>query len=167
MFRTLQQNWFSKHANMIMRNLFCKLLIDYKSKPEQTTNCQLSVTTSLIHLLSISDLHTVHTPSGSFVILQIHRYFTSPMLEQRPLASAISPTVLQSNGSHSLLTYTTFNLPMSSFFKVQNCAENLPTQTILQKVISNYVFLTLLPNLTLPLSTYFGFPPSYTSILYI
>ena len=35
---------------------------------------------------------------GSFTLLQTHRYFISPMLEQKPLANAVSPTVLQSNG---------------------------------------------------------------------
>ena len=41
-FRTLQKNWFSKHTNMIISHLFCKLFTGYQSKPEQTTNCQLS-----------------------------------------------------------------------------------------------------------------------------
>ena len=35
---------------------------------------------------------------GSFTLLQTHRYFISPMVEQKPLANAVSPTVLQSNG---------------------------------------------------------------------
>ena len=42
-FITLQKNWFSKHTNMIISHLFCKLFTGYQSKPEQTTNCQLSV----------------------------------------------------------------------------------------------------------------------------
>ena len=51
-FRTLQQNWFSKHVNMIMCNFFMNWL---QVQAKQITNCQLSVTTSsLTHLLPIS-----------------------------------------------------------------------------------------------------------------
>ena len=33
-FRILQRNWFSRHANGVMCNLFCKLFSGYRSKPE-------------------------------------------------------------------------------------------------------------------------------------
>ena len=45
-FRTLWQNWLPKHANIIMCNLFFKRIIGYWSKPEQTSNFELSVTIS-------------------------------------------------------------------------------------------------------------------------
>ena len=63
-FRTLQWNWFSNHAGVIMSNLFFKLFIGYRFKPEQTTDCQLSVTTSFSDSspAHLSDL-TVYTPS--------------------------------------------------------------------------------------------------------
>ena len=66
-----------------MCNLFCKLFIGYRSKPEQTTNCQLSVTATSAHLLPVSLIFSLCTPlPGSFVLLQIHKYFVCPILEQ-------------------------------------------------------------------------------------
>ena len=63
-FRTLQRNWSSNLADVIMSNLFFKLFIGYRFKPEQTTDCQLSVTTSFSDSspAHLSDL-TVYTPS--------------------------------------------------------------------------------------------------------
>ena len=46
---------------------------------------------------------------GGKSLLQTHRYFVFFMLEQKPLASTVSPPVLQSNGICSLLTSVTFN----------------------------------------------------------
>ena len=66
-----------------MCNLFCKLFIGYRFKPEQTTNCQLSVTATSAHLLPVSLIFSLCTPlPGSFVLLQIHKYFVCPILEQ-------------------------------------------------------------------------------------
>ena len=33
--RTLQQNWGSKHVNVIMRNLICRLFIGYQPKQQR------------------------------------------------------------------------------------------------------------------------------------
>ena len=57
-FRTLTRNWSSNHADVIMtRNLFFKLSIGYRSKPESITNCQISVaTSSLTHPLPASQI---------------------------------------------------------------------------------------------------------------
>ena len=106
--------------------------------PEWTTNCQLSVTTSSpTHLLPISLTFSLCTPLPvSFVLLRTHGHFVSPTSEQKHLASAVFPTVLQSNGIPSLLTSVTFNLP-----SLQNCVKNSPLQIIPQQVISNSVFL--------------------------
>ena len=46
---------------------------------------------------------------GGKSLLQTHRYFVSPTLQQKHLANTVSPTVLQSNGICSLLTSITFN----------------------------------------------------------
>ena len=60
----------------------------------------------LTHLLPIS-LTSQCTPlPGSLVLLQTHRYFVFPVLKQKPLAYAVSPTALQSNGIRSLLKST-------------------------------------------------------------
>ena len=59
----------------------------------------ISVTTSSpTHLLRVS-LTSLCTP-GSFILLQTHKYFVSPMLEQKPLANAVSPTALPSDICH-------------------------------------------------------------------
>ena len=93
-------------------NLFCKLSVDYRSKPEQTTKCWLSVTTSsLTHILPIS-LTSLCTPlPGSFVPLQTDTLCPC-VRKKQPLASAVSPTVLQSDGVCSLLTSVTFTSPL-------------------------------------------------------
>ena len=63
---------------------------------------------SMTYLLLVSLTSSLCTPlPGSFALLQTQEYFLSPMLEQKPLANAVSPTVLQSNGIHSLLTPVT------------------------------------------------------------
>ena len=70
---------------------------------------------SLAHFLSISLTVSLCTPfPGRFVFLQTHGYFVSPMLEQKSLANAVSPTVLQSNGIRTVLIRVTFNHPMPS-----------------------------------------------------
>ena len=67
----------------------------------------------LTHLLPISLTFSLCTPlPGNFVLLQTHGYFVSPMTEQKPLGNVVSPTVLQSNRIHSLLTSATFTHPM-------------------------------------------------------
>ena len=114
-----------------MCNLFCKLFIGYRSKPEQTTNGQLSVTTySLTHLLPIplTSLCTLHP--GSFVLLQTHRYFISPMSEQKTFGQRCFSYCAPKQWN---------SLPC-----LQNGVKNSPLQTIPQ-VISNSVFLLASP----------------------
>ena len=61
----------------------------------RTDYSQLSVTTSsLIHLLCISPTSLCTPLPSSFVQLQTHGYFVSPMLELKPLANALSLTFL-------------------------------------------------------------------------
>ena len=74
------------------------LLIDYKL----STICHNFFSNS--SPANFSDLLTVYTPD-SFVFPQT----VSPMLEQKPLANAVSPPVFQNNGIHSLLTSVTFS----------------------------------------------------------
>ena len=96
--------------------LFC--FVSYRSKPKQIANCQLL---QLLYLLPIS-LTSLCTPlPGSFLLLQTHRYFVSPMLNQKPLAIAISPNVFQSNWIRSLLTSVTI------FLHLQNCVKSSST----------------------------------------
>ena len=46
-------------------------------------------------------LNSLCTPlPGSFILLQTHKYFVSPMLEQKPLANAVSLTALPSDICH-------------------------------------------------------------------
>ena len=53
---------------------------------------------SMTYLLPVSLTSSLCTPlPGSFALLQTQEYFASPMLEQKPLANAVSPTVLRSN----------------------------------------------------------------------
>ena len=66
------QNWFSKHTNVITCNLF----IGYRSNPEQTTSCQLSVTTSSLTHQPVSLTFSLCTPLPvHFILLQTHGYF--------------------------------------------------------------------------------------------
>ena len=76
----------SRDQNVIMCNLFFKLFTGYQSKPEQTTNCSLSATTSCHFWPAyLSDLPTVYTPSYSRqLFLQTHSHFICLMLEQKP-----------------------------------------------------------------------------------
>ena len=84
-----------------MCNLFCKLFIGYRgSKPEWA---KLS---AICHNFSDS----------------------SPMLEQKPLDNAVSPTVLQSNRMRSLLTSVTFSPPTPS--ELQFSLQTIPQQAI-------------------------------------
>ena len=72
--------FFSKHRNMIVCNCFCKLFPGYRFKPEYTTNCQLSATTtSLTHRLPIFLTSLCMSLPGSFILLQTHRCFVSHM----------------------------------------------------------------------------------------
>ena len=80
----------------------------------------VSVTTSsLTHPLPASLTfslckHLLH----SFVLVQTHGHFTSPILKRKPVASVLSLTLLQSNGILSLVTFVTFNPPMPSSSKL-------------------------------------------------
>ena len=76
----------------------------------------LILTSMFKHRLQIrlSDLLTVYTHPGSFILLQTRGYFVSPMLEQTSLFNAVTPTELQSNGIRCLLTSVTFSPPMHS-----------------------------------------------------
>ena len=47
----------------VMCSFFCKPFTGYRSNPEQTTNCQLSVTILISCISCFSDLLTVYTPS--------------------------------------------------------------------------------------------------------
>ena len=59
-------------------------------------------------------LNSLCTPlPGSFILLQIHGYFVSPMVKLKPLVNA-PLTVFQSDGMISLLTSITFIPPMPS-----------------------------------------------------
>ena len=61
----------------------------------------ISVTTSSpTHLLRVSLTLLCIALPGSFILLQTHKYFVSPMLEQKPLANAVSPTALPSDICH-------------------------------------------------------------------
>ena len=68
-FRNLQWNWFSRHGHVIMCNLFFKLFIGYRSKPDrlQTVTYLPQLLLWLISCLSparLSDIVTVYTPSA-------------------------------------------------------------------------------------------------------
>ena len=66
----------------------------------------VSVTTSLIHPLSICLTFSLCTPlPGSFVLLQAHRYFASPIVKLKPLANALSRRILCLLISISFLPY--------------------------------------------------------------
>ena len=65
----------------------------YWSKPDQMTNCQY-LSQLLLQLISCVFLWP------HFIPLQTHKYFVSPMLEQKPLANAVSPTALPSDICH-------------------------------------------------------------------
>ena len=53
----------------------------------------LQTMSSPTHLLPVSLTFSLSTNfPNSFVLLQTHGYFESPMLEQKPLANAVSPT---------------------------------------------------------------------------
>ena len=80
-------------------------------------DCQPSVTTSSMpHLLPISLTFSPYTPlPDSLVLLQTREYVVFyPMLKLKPLANALSVTVLQSNGIISPLISVTFSFPMHS-----------------------------------------------------
>ena len=86
-------------------------LFGYWSKPEQTTNCQLSVTVSSLTNLVPHLTSSLCAPlPDSLVLWQTHRYFASQILKQKPLASTLS--LYQSKGIISLLMPVTFSLPM-------------------------------------------------------
>ena len=68
------------------------------------SNFQLAVTTSSLGSSPAWLFFWPHCP-GSFTLLQTHRHFVSATLKHKPLANTVSPTVLQSNGIRSLLTY--------------------------------------------------------------
>ena len=114
-------------------------------KPEQTTNCQLSVT-SFCYDLSPAYLS--------------HGYFVVPMLKQELCKTLFLFNVLQSNRIISLVTSVTVAPPMPSnlrevylykqynkkFISTNNTtksdfSESLSLQTIQQKVISVKVYL--------------------------
>ena len=77
------------------------------------SNFQLAVTTSSLGSSPAWLFFWPHCP-GSFTLLQTHRHFVSATLKHKPLANTVSPTVLQSNGIHSLLTSITLNPLMLS-----------------------------------------------------
>ena len=109
--RILHCNWFSKHGNVIMCNLFCKLFLGYRIDYKLST---VRHNFSYSFPAYFSDFLTVYTLQGSFVLLQTNRYFVFPMLEQKPSANAVSPTVLQSDAIRSLMISVTSNPPMPS-----------------------------------------------------
>ena len=81
--------------------------------------CACIINNEWDHPLPISLPLTLYTHfPGRLVLLQTHRYFVSPMLDQKSLANAVSPTGFQSNGIRPLLTSVTFNPPM-----FQNCVK--------------------------------------------
>ena len=108
--RTLQRNYFSMHANVIMSQqpllhalhwLPAQARIDYKL----STVCHsLFLGSSLAYR---SDLFTV-----SFFCR--HTDISYPMLTQNPLASAVPLTVFQGNEILPLLISITFSVPMHS-----------------------------------------------------
>ena len=110
-----------------MCNLFFKLFTVYRSKPEQTTDCQLSVTTSSSDSPPsyLSDLPIVYTPSRQLRSSTDTRTLRIPrMIKLKSLANSLSltpVTVLQSNGILSLLTSFTFKTAL---------IQNSPLQTI-------------------------------------
>ena len=94
-----------------------------------------------------SDFLTVYSQPASYVLLQ--RFSVSPMLEQKPLANAVSPTVLQSNGN--ALPSDIHDI-QSSHVCLENCVKNSSLRTIPQQVISNSVVLSASPPLLYPQS---------------
>ena len=106
---------FSKHANMIMCDLFFALFTGYRSKAEYITNCQLSVTTSsLIHTVALIlwRSHCVHPFQAASLFCRQTGTSHPPILtltvKVKHLAKSISLTVVRSNGILSLLTFVTF-----------------------------------------------------------
>ena len=87
------------------------------------SNFQLAVTTSSLGS-SLAWLFFWPYCPGSFTLLQTHRHFVSATLKHKPLANTVSPTVLQSNGIHSLLTSITLNpLMLSKLTSTNNTSD--------------------------------------------
>ena len=121
---------------------------------------KLHLNTSLSH--SLTSLHAprykimkiVHL-QGSFILLQTHRCFRSPMF--KTLTNALFRTVLQSNIIFFLLTSVTCS-----------CVKNPLLQTIPKQVISNsFLLLPLPPCPSLPPpSTPLPWPPPPSTMVY-
>ena len=87
------------------------------------SNYQLTVTTSSLGLSPAWRFFWPHCP-GSFTLLKTHEHFVSTTLKQKPLANTVSPTLLQSNGIHSLLTSITLNpLMLSKLTSTNNTSD--------------------------------------------
>ena len=73
-------------------------------------NSQLSVTTHLISLaISLCTLFP-----NNFVFRQTRGYYVAPMLRQKPLANAVSLTVIQTSGILLLLTFVRYSPSIQS-----------------------------------------------------
>ena len=90
---------------------------------------------------------TVYASSRQFCS-SADRYFVPLCLKKNtPLASAVTPTILQSDGVCSLLTSVTFSSPLG----LQKCLKNSPLRTIPQQVISDlFSYLHVHPPLLTP-----------------
>ena len=139
-----------------MWNLFFKLFVGYRSKPGQTRDCQLSLTTSsLTHLLPISQSFSLCTPfPGSFFLLLTHGYFISPVFEQNPLAMGQTLFLFLCMKAIGLSPFWHPSYSILQCF--ENSVKNSPLQTILQRVIKNLVFFLLQT-----------FQPSLTPIIFL
>ena len=98
-FRTLWQNWFSKHANVIMCNLFFKFFIGPSQNRPQTVNYLSQLLLSLISCY-ISDFLTVNTPSRQ---LNFSADTWISYAHVKTKTEAVSPTELQISGIFPLL----------------------------------------------------------------
>ena len=80
------------------------------------------------------------------------------MLEQKPLASAVYPTItiLQSNRICSLLTSVTFSFPMPSRFALKTC--------LYEQYHNKWYLLTPAPPLAPPLPLPVTLPPCYSHV---
>ena len=108
--RTLQRNYFSKHANVIMSQqpllhalhwLPAQARIDYKL----STVC---------HNLFLDSFFAYRSDLFTVLFFCRHTDISYPMLTQNPLASAVPLTVLQGSEILPLLISITFNVPMPS-----------------------------------------------------
>ena len=146
---SLQQNWFSKHANMIMCNLFCKLLIgswSIGSCHNFSDSCPayfsdlLTVYTPSRQLRSSADTWILHVPHVRTKTFGQHRfsYCALTLIQPYWLTGCKTPSYCAQKQQNS---FPSLHLSYLILQSLQNCVKNVPTQTLPQQVILNSFFL--------------------------